>query len=142
MGKVYNLFSTQEPSPTYHSLDSANAILPLVRKYTAEAVRRTEALSLQLQHLTKDSQEYKYVCKHYDEAVVGWAERVHRLGALAKGLWLVDFDTGSRYLCWSYPEVRIEYFHDYDGSFKTRKSLTELQSPVVRAEPRPKHLKP
>ncbi len=123
MGKIYNLFSTQEPSPTTHSLESATALLPLVRRYTTEAAKKTEALSLQLQYLTKDSQEYKRVCKEYDDIVVGWAERVHRVGGLAKGLWLVDFDTGRGYLCWSYPEKEIEYFHSYDGSYKTRKKL-------------------
>jgi hypothetical protein len=37
-----------------------------------------------------------------------------------KGLWLVDFDNGSGYYCWRYPELRLEYYHSYDGGFGSR----------------------
>lgn len=48
---------------------------------------------------------------------------MHRMGGQAKGLWLVDFDTGSGYLCWAYPEERVEHFHDYQSGFKARKRV-------------------
>ncbi len=123
MGKIYNLFSTAEPNPSTHSLESANEVLPLVRKFTEEAVKETDALSVKIQYLAKGTPPFKALCKQYDEILMRWAERIHRLGAQAKGLWLVDFDTGEGYLCWSYPEERVEHFHGYDGGFKTRTKI-------------------
>ncbi len=120
MGKIYNLFSTSETVPTTHSVNSANDLLPLIRRYTQEAVDKTEALSVKLQYLHKDGPEFKLICREYDEVVMRWAERVHRLGGLAKGLWLVDFDTGEGYLCWKHPEMKVDHYHPYDGGYKTR----------------------
>lgn len=129
MGKIYNIFSTREPAPKTHSLASANEALPAIRKYTEEAVRETDKLALQLQYVPRESPQFKTICKAYDEILMRWAERIHRLGAQAKGLWLVDFDTGDGYLCWSFPEERIEHFHTYDGGYKTRSKL-QTQTPA------------
>lgn len=52
--------------------------------------------------------------------VAEWAEAVKERGAEVKGLWLVDFDNGSGYYCWRYPELRLEYYHSYDGGFGSR----------------------
>ena len=41
-------------------------------------------------------------------------------GCQAKGMWLVDFDTGEGYYCWHYPEPEICYFHGYDEGFRGR----------------------
>lgn len=62
-----------------------------------------------------------------------WVERIHRLGALAKGLWLVDFDTGDGYLCWAYPEERIEYFHSYESGFKSRRRIKEQDTSLLNS---------
>jgi hypothetical protein len=52
--------------------------------------------------------------------VADWAEAVKERGAEVKGLWLVDFDNGSGYYCWRYPETRLEYYHSYDDGFGGR----------------------
>src|SRR5689334_10434476 len=123
MGKIYNLFSTKDVSPTSHSVESANGLLPLVRKFTDEAVDKTESLASKLQYLVEGTSEYKHTAHEYDEVVMKWAERIHRLGGVPKGLWLVDFDTGDGYLCWSYPEEKVDHFHTYEGNFKNRTKL-------------------
>lgn len=120
MAEIYNLFSTDEPNPKTFSVESANRTLPLVRRFTEEAIEETDELSVQLQYLTKESPQFRLLAKRYDEALMRWAERIHRIGGIAKGLWLVDFDTGQGYLCWSHPEERVDHFHAYDGSYKTR----------------------
>jgi hypothetical protein len=123
MAKIYNLFSTAEPPPDTFTLESANALLPVVRKLTEEAIQETDQILVKLQYVIKDSPPYKELEETYDAIVLRWAEKVHRVGAFAKGIWLVDFDTGHGLLCWKYPEKRIRYFHDYTGSFKTRKKV-------------------
>lgn len=123
MGKIYNLFSHHENPPSTHSVESANALLPLVYKYTREAVLKTETLALKLEGLKKNSKEFKEICHEFDLAIEQWSHKIHRLGAVAKGLWLVDFDTGTGYLCWAYPEKNVEHFHEYDTGFDKRKKL-------------------
>ncbi len=45
------------------------------------------------------------------------------LGLEAKGLWLVDFDNGDGYYCWSYPEPAITHYHGYGDGFGGRISI-------------------
>ncbi len=120
MGKIYNLFSETQAPPATHSVETASKLLPLVVKYTKEAIDKTDKLALALEKTPQESSEFKEICHDYDVTVELWAQRIHRLGAVAKGLWLVDFDTGKGYLCWAYPEKAIEYFHDYDSGYKNR----------------------
>lgn len=55
------------------------------------------------------------------QRVVGrWAESVLSLGIDVKGIWLVDFDNGSGYYCWQYPEESLQYFHGYEDGFRGR----------------------
>ena len=58
------------------------------------------------------------------QRVVGrWAESVMELGIDVKGIWLVDFDNGSGYYCWQYPEESLQYFHGYEEGFGGRVKL-------------------
>ena len=52
--------------------------------------------------------------------------KMERLGLVVKGLWLVDFDTGDGYLCWKYPELRINHYHEYNAGFAGRRELAEV----------------
>ena len=55
------------------------------------------------------------------EAVVSdWARQVIELGLEVKGAWLADFDNGSGYYCWRYPEEDLLYFHSYEEGFSGR----------------------
>jgi len=128
VAKIYKLFSQTEEGPKTHTLDTASRVLPLIRRYTEETLELTEDIAAQMAYLSKNSARYKRAAAAYDKAVLQWVEKVHRLGAVAKGLWLVDFDTGSGYLCWAYPEERIEHFHDYEGGFKTRVKIETQDS--------------
>ena len=55
------------------------------------------------------------------EAVVTrWANEVMNMGIDVKGLWLIDFDNGSGYYCWQYPEEGLQFFHTYEEGFRGR----------------------
>ena len=123
MAKIYKLFSHEEDAPKTHTLESANQVLAFIRRFTDEAIEQSENLASQMSYHPKSSAAYKKITAQYDQVILQWVERVHRLGAVAKGLWLVDFDTGRGYLCWAYPEEKIEYFHSYDGGYKTREKI-------------------
>jgi hypothetical protein len=105
------------------SLEQARALLPEVKHLTAEAVLRAEALAAQLHGIAENDPEYANLSGALREVVDSWAEQVRSLGLEAKGPWLVDFDNGEGYYCWSYPETTIAHFHGYDDGFAGRMTI-------------------
>jgi hypothetical protein len=108
------------PDHPIFSLREASELLPRVKHLTAEAIRRTETLAAQLHGLPEDDPEYQTLSAAMREVVNGWVDQVRSLGLEAKGLWLVDFDNGQGYYCWSYPESAISHYHAYDDGFAGR----------------------
>jgi hypothetical protein len=109
--------------PPIFSLEQARALLPQVKHLTADAVRQAETLASQLHGLAEDDPQHVSLSAALREVVEGWAEQVRSLGLEAKGLWLVDFDNGEGYYCWSYPEPTIAHFHGYGDGFAGRMSI-------------------
>lgn len=110
---------TSRPSPIF-TLAKARDLLPEVKHVTADAVRRAESLAGQLQGLPDEDPERLALAEALRDVASAWAEQVRALGAEAKGLWLVDFDNGEGYYCWSYPEATIAHFHGYGDGFAGR----------------------
>ena len=105
--------------------DEALALMPAVHRLTATAVGQLEALlglpfswerfapaELPSEHLTD-----------YERIVSEWAASIQSLGIVVKGLWLIDFDSGSGFYCWRYPESTLQYFHSYEEGFPGRVEL-------------------
>jgi hypothetical protein len=106
------------------TLREAQKLLPEVRGLTERAAAQVESLQSELEGLTS-SDERRGEIEHETESVVGeWAHDIEKLGCEAKGLWLVDFDSGDGiYYCWQHPESDLGYFHDYDAGFAGRRPL-------------------
>lgn len=77
------------------TLKEAKVLLPVVKRITQEAVSQTEK--------SKDDQEFSRIVEH-------WAQKIVKLGCEPKGLWLVDFNNGSGYYCWHYPEEDVDFY--------------------------------
>lgn len=105
------------------SLQEARELLPDVKHLTADAVRRTESLASQLHGLPEDDPEHVSLSMALRDVVEAWADQLQSLGLEATGLWLVDFDNGEGYYCWSYPEPTISHFHGYGDGFAGRMSI-------------------
>lgn len=88
------------------------ALLPAVQELTTVAVSRIEELD---EEATSTDQ--------YQDIIQEWADGVKGLGIEVKGLWLIDFDSGSGYYCWQYPEPSLQYFHGYEEGFGGRIKL-------------------
>jgi hypothetical protein len=94
------------------SYEEAVALLPAVQELTTVAVSRIEELD-----------EEETSTDEYQDIIQEWADGVKRLGIEVRGLWLIDFDSGSGYYCWQYPEPSLQYFHGYEEGFVGRIKL-------------------
>jgi hypothetical protein len=93
------------------SYAEAAALLPEVQRLTAYAFHKVEDL--------REGAEAD--ARAEVEAIVeAWAQAVRGRGVEVKGLWLVDFDNGSGYYCWRYPEEGLQYYHSYEEGFRGR----------------------
>lgn len=93
------------------SYEEASVLLPEVRQATEEAYRRVESIA---------ASSGRAAQAEADEVVQAWAQALLARGLEIKGLWLVDFDNGSGYYCWRYPEERLDFYHSYEEGFGGR----------------------
>jgi hypothetical protein len=106
--------------PKRFSLEEARVLVPRVRSITREAVEETAPLVTKLQQLNLPENEREELSRDFQTRVNAWADEIMRLGAVPKGLWLVDFDSGGGYFCWRFDEKDLEFFHGYDDGFPGR----------------------
>ncbi len=92
------------------SYEEAAALFPQARQLTTAAVEQVDALP-------EDAVD------EYQEVVSKWATSLIDLGIEVKGVWLIDFDSGSGYYCWQYPEPSLQHFHGYEEGFSGRVKL-------------------
>ena len=100
------------------TLEGARAVLPDVRTRTERAVAEAERLVLAREGA--DEVESTRVDAAIQAVIERWAHEMEALGAEVKGVWLVDFDTGSGYYCWRWPETALDHFHGYEDGFAGR----------------------
>jgi hypothetical protein len=102
------------------TLATARALLPEVRARTAEAVPEVEKLLEERAAMDADSPGRAELEARLRHQIGRWARSMEALGVEVKGLWLVDFDNGSGYYCWRWPEQELGYFHTYEEGFPGR----------------------
>jgi hypothetical protein len=102
--------------------EEAAELLPEIRRITEEAVHEVAGL-IGLEQVEEPFTVDDQSLPELRQVLQEWAERVLIFGVEIKGLWLVDFDTGSGYYCWKYPEPALEYFHTYDEGFQGRVAI-------------------
>ncbi len=99
------------PVKKIFSYEEAAALLSEVQRLTADAAQAVDSLA---NDTARDEAQ---------QIVARWAESLIQMGLEVKGLWLVDFDNGSGYYCWQFPEESLQYFHGYDDGFRGRVKL-------------------
>lgn len=119
--------------PSVFKLEEARALLPVIYRITKTAsekvdlmIDRIEALGGRNEALAADIE------RQINGIIQDWQGKVERLGGLPKGLWIADFDSGTGYYCWKYPESTIEYWHKYSDGFSKRIHVDDL-APSVSA---------
>lgn len=112
--------------PRIFTLAEARDLFPLVRRITADACQELQPVKQTLRNMLSTDPRIVKIEKAYEDIVKRWVNKMERLGLVVKGLWLVDFDTGDGYLCWKYPELQINHYHEYTTGFAGRRGLGEV----------------
>jgi hypothetical protein len=102
------------------SLEAAREVFGDVRRRTSAAVDAVDALLVEREACEPDSEVFAAVEARIRREAGRWARAMEALGLEVKGLWLVDFDNGSGYYCWRWPEPDLGWFHGYDEGFAGR----------------------
>jgi len=132
--------------PRVFTLEEANALVPILHRLVGRQMLRQTEIEDRLRQLTRaagqhlqdleitqeDSAEVRHLKTDLMERIAayeeGWQE-VASLGAVVKDVrtGLVDFygqlDGRTVWLCWRYGEERIDFFHELDSGFASRKPL-------------------
>ncbi len=108
------------------TLEEARQVLPIILRMTIESQNIVRELLNQLQAFPqRDDLRIKPLELEIQTHIQKWQTKVESLGAEPKGLWIADFDNGSGYFCWKFPETQISYFHGYDDGFKNRRHVED-----------------
>jgi hypothetical protein len=102
------------------TLQGAQAVFPDVRARTARAVAEVERLAAERDAQPERSRARQQLERRIRAVMERWAREMEAFGAEVKGLWLVDFDNGSGYYCWRWPEPALGHFHSYEEGFDAR----------------------
>ncbi len=113
----------QITQPKKFNLEEANKLLPVIRKITKETVEQFLILEAKLKHYESNPEKYKQIEKEVNDLLNKWADKIAKLGADPKGIWLVDFNNGEGYYCWRYDEEKVEYYHSYEEGFSGRQPI-------------------
>lgn len=117
------------------SLEEARRLLPTIRRVTERYSQQVEAMMLRLETLGNKSQDVALELEEtINNLIKEWHVKMNKLGASAKGLWLVDLDAGDGYFCWKHPEPDILYWHSYKEGFKGRRPLSDKRERVSLQE--------
>ena len=108
----------------FFTVQQANELLPLIHRITEASYLEVKSLMNRVQSVKSSNPTLASdIEKKIDENVEKWQKKVERLGATPKGLWLADFDNGSGYYCWKFPETTIQFHHGYSEGFSGRKEI-------------------
>lgn len=106
------------------TLSEARTLLPLIYRVTDESAREVKVLVNQLKALgDKPSLRAQQIEGEINVIVEKWNQKIQKLGANPKGLWLADFDHGQGFYCWKYPETDICFGHGYNEGYTGRTPL-------------------
>lgn len=112
--------------PRVFTLSEVEELFPLVNRITARAFQALQPIRSRMERMVPTDPRLPALEREYATVIQRWQSNMERLGAVVKGLWLVDFDTGDGYLCWRYPELRIGHYHGYDTAFAVRRPLESV----------------
>ena len=115
------------------NLNEAQNLLPIIYRITDVAQKEVKLLANRVEAIKKTNiVRASEIETEINFIIEKWQDKVEKLGAKPKGLWLADFDKGDGYYCWKFPETQIAFWHGYNDGFSGRLSVTS-DSPETHA---------
>ena len=113
------------------TLEEARHLMPQVKAITKPVFDLAASLSQELHDMEEQRNEDRAeeLRERLQVLVTTWAEAIRELGPEVKGLWLVDFDSGDGYWCWSFPEEELGHWHSYEEGFNARVAAEHRPAP-------------
>lgn len=103
------------------TLEEVQQVLPIVFRITKSHSQKVDALIKRLETVAIGNEKLVHSIEtQVNSLIQEWQSKIQRLGALPKGLWIADFDSGDGYFCWKFPERGIDYWHKYTDGFSRR----------------------
>lgn len=113
------------------TLAEAQELLPVVFRITKIYSEKVQTLIDRLESLGGQNEELVTSLEtQVSQLIQDWQNKVTKLGALPKGLWIADFDGGDGYYCWKFPERSIEFWHHYSDGYSKRTRVIDRKKPV------------
>ena len=113
------------------SLEEAQELLHVIFRITKSYAEKVESLIARLDTLASGQDHLATSLETQVNGLIqDWQNKVQKLGALPKGLWIADFDSGEGYYCWKYPERKIEFWHKYTDGFTKRVRVADPFAPI------------
>lgn len=120
---------------TVFTLEEARQLLPVVFRITKSYSDRVQAMMSRMDAMNSKNEDLIQSLEAQANILIQeWQAKVQKLGALPKGLWIADFDSGDGYFCWKYPERSIDFWHRYADGFSKRQPVESRTNalPFVR----------
>ncbi|TGK87483.1 DUF2203 family protein [Leptospira noumeaensis] len=107
------------------TLAEARDVLPLVRDITREYYLKASVLADDVRNKLLPENVLEAKEEEIGEIVKHWTNEILAMQIDVKGLWLVDFDHGTGFYCWTWGEEDVLYEHGYHEGFRSRKLIEE-----------------
>ncbi|RME18002.1 MAG: DUF2203 family protein [Bdellovibrio sp.] len=106
--------------------ERAEQVRPIIHRFTHKYSQKVNALISKLESLdNSDTTGMQAIETEINGLINSWNRKVKKLGGIPRGLWIVDFDCGDGYLCWTFPEPQILYWHSYNTGYSQRIKLSQ-----------------
>jgi hypothetical protein len=118
------------------TLKQVEAVLPLIHRVTEDYSKEVKYLMGCVEAMpNKTSSRCLEIQDQMNDLIQKWQNKIERLGGKPKGLWLADFDFGTGYFCWKYPETQILYCHGYQDGFTGRRLIDNNVVDKIETKP-------
>lgn len=95
--------------------EEAEDLLPVVRRITEKVSQEIADLQEQIRYVPHTEQLYHRLYSQIELSVRRWAIKISKLGCEPRGMWLVDFDSGSGWFTWRLGDEGLAFFHSHEA---------------------------
>lgn len=116
------------------SYTEISELIPIVHRITKQYSEKVNSLVQKLDLVASQEQKKMEIELEINNLIQEWQTKAEKLGAVSKGLWIADFDSGDGYYCWKFPETQITHWHGYRDGFSGRRPVKEYLEKNIKQD--------